>query len=116
VTKWLLRQLLYKRVPPELVDRPKMGFGVPLRDWLRGPLHDTMREYMASDDLQKLGLDPTPVRTLWDQFTRGRYARADLLWQIFILSAWSRRYVHSRVAAAGTGITENDRTASMTRS
>ena len=62
-TKWLLRRLLDKRVPRHLIDRPKMGFGVPLNDWFRGPLRERMNDYCAGDDLEELGLDPAPIRT-----------------------------------------------------
>lgn len=92
VMKWLLRRLLHKRVPPELVERPKMGFSVPLRDWFNGPLRARMHDYVHSDDLRDLGLDPRPIRIMWDEFSRGRYHRPDLLWQVFVLVAWSRRF------------------------
>src|SRR5439155_23414343 len=82
-TKWLLRQLLYKRVPRELIDRPKMGFGVPLGDWFRGPLSEPMGSYCSGPDLAELGIDPRPVRRLWANFQAGRAYRTDLLWQMY---------------------------------
>jgi asparagine synthase (glutamine-hydrolysing) len=98
-TKWLLRRLLYKRVPQALVDRPKMGFSVPLRDWLVGPLRQRMDEHLAGDDLRNLGLDPAMPRRFWNEFKRGYPHRPDLLWQLFVLVAWSRRFVTARMAA-----------------
>jgi asparagine synthase (glutamine-hydrolysing) len=99
IMKWLLRRLLYKRVPRELVDRPKMGFGVPLRSWLLGPLREQMDDYCAGDDLEQLGLDPALIRTLWREFSAGRNHRPDLVWQAFVLIAWSRRFVTARSPA-----------------
>ncbi len=101
-TKWLLRRLLYKRVPRELVDRPKMGFGVPLADWFRGPLRERMNSYCAGPDLEDIGLDPTPIRNAWRSFVDRRPVRPDLLWQAFMLVAWSRRFrsVSGLVAAS----------------
>jgi asparagine synthase (glutamine-hydrolysing) len=96
--KWILRRLLYKRVPRALIDRPKMGFGVPLVDWFRGPLRERMNEYCAGSDLADLGIDPQPVRRLWSDFQRGHSHRAELLWLMFQLVAWSRRF--RTVAAA----------------
>ena len=92
VSKWLLRRLLYKRVPAAMIERPKMGFGVPLRDWFNGPLRDRMQEYVRGDDLADLGLDPQPIRRMWDEFTRGRHHRPDLIWQVFVLIAWARKF------------------------
>ncbi len=91
-TKWLLRRLLYKRVPRHLIERPKMGFGVPLTEWLRGPLRERMSDYCAGLDLEMLGLDPAPVRRHWQRFLAGGFVRPDLLWQIFTLVAWSREF------------------------
>jgi asparagine synthase (glutamine-hydrolysing) len=93
-TKWLLRRLLYKRVPRALVDRPKMGFGVPLARWFRGPLRERMNSYCAGTDFEDLGLDPAPIRALWTGFAAGRTHRTDLLWQMFALAAW-RRHAHA---------------------
>src|SRR5690606_36148389 len=91
-TKYLLRQLLFKRVPRALIERPKMGFGVPLGDWFRGPLRDRMDSYLAGHDLEELGIDPKPVRAEWQGFQAGRAHRTELLWQAFMLIAWSRRF------------------------
>jgi asparagine synthase (glutamine-hydrolysing) len=98
-TKWLLRELLYKRVPRQLVDRPKMGFGVPLDDWFRGPLREAMNDYCSSSDLEDLGIAARPIRQLWTDFQSGRTHRSDRLWQIYALVAWSRRLRPQAVAA-----------------
>ena len=98
-TKWLLRELLYRRVPRQLVDRPKMGFGVPLDDWFRGPLRDSMNDYCAGTDLEDLGVAAPPIRQLWTDYQSGRTHRSDRLWQIYALVAWSRRLRPQVVAA-----------------
>jgi asparagine synthase (glutamine-hydrolysing) len=98
-TKWLLRRILDKRVPRQLIDRPKMGFGVPLGDWFRGPLRERMTDYCAGPDLEELGIDPAPVRRLWRSFGDGQAHRTDLLWQMHALVAWSRRFRTVRAAA-----------------
>jgi asparagine synthase (glutamine-hydrolysing) len=90
--KWLLRQLLYKRVAKELIERPKMGFGVPLADWMRGPLRERMEACCSGPELEDLGIDPLLVRSAWKDFVAGRRHRTDLLWQMFILVSWARRF------------------------
>jgi asparagine synthase (glutamine-hydrolysing) len=104
-TKWILRRLLYKRMPRHLIDRPKQGFGVPLDDWFRGPLSAPMNDCCRASDLEEMGINPDPVRGLWRSFQAGKSHRSDLLWQILMLVAWSRRRVarfprHSTAAAA----------------
>jgi asparagine synthase (glutamine-hydrolysing) len=89
-SKWLLRRLLYKRVPQRLLDRPKMGFGVPLADFFRGPLREDMNRALKSTVLEDLGIEASIVRGLWTDFLAGRRHRVDLLWQIYMLIAWSR--------------------------
>jgi asparagine synthase (glutamine-hydrolysing) len=98
--KWLLRRILDKRVPRRLIDRPKMGFGVPLDDWFRGPLRQRMDDYCSGHDLEALGLNPAPVRRLWESFLAGVYLRPDLLWQVFSLVAWAREYRAAPPASA----------------
>jgi asparagine synthase (glutamine-hydrolysing) len=92
VSKWLLRRLLYKRVPRQLLDRPKMGFGVPLADWFHGPLRERMDSYCRGAELEDLGIDPEPIRVLWSEFQNGRHQRTDHLWLMFMLMAWARRF------------------------
>ena len=91
-TKWLLRRILHRRVPPKLVERPKMGYGVPLADWFRGPLRREMEDRLWSGELVALGLDPGPARALWGRFHSGRPARSDLLWSVYALMRWSERW------------------------
>ena len=88
VGKLPLRRLLEKRVPRQLIDRPKMGFGVPLGDWFRGPLRKRMDGYVKGSFLPALGLQPAPAQALWRQFLAGRSHRTDLLWNVFALGAW----------------------------
>jgi asparagine synthase (glutamine-hydrolysing) len=87
-----LRRLLARRVPRALTDRPKMGFGVPLADWLRGPLRVRMASYVDGPTLSALGLDPTPARLLWRAFLAGRAHRTDQLWSVFALAAWAESW------------------------
>ena len=94
-----LRRLLDKRVPRELIERPKMGFGVPLSDWLRGPLRERMSAYVNGASVEDLGLDPAPVRELWRGFLSGRSHRADRLWSVFALAAWAERWTPEPAAA-----------------
>ncbi len=91
-TKWLLRRLLYRRVPRRLLDRPKMGFGVPLGDWFRGPLRDRMEDYLAGQMLESLGLDPSGARGLWSRFLAGRDQRTAPLWTLFALCLWAEKW------------------------
>ena len=104
-TKWLLRWLLYKRVPRSLLERPKMGFGVPLRDWFLGPLRERMDDYSRSDAWESMGIEPDPLRRMWREFSRGRYHRPDVVWQAFTLAAWSARFRPS----SGTAASRTDR-------
>jgi len=98
-SKWLLRRLLDARVPRELIERPKMGFGVPLTAWFRGPLREPMERFCAGPVFEDLGLDPGPIRALWAAFAAGRSHRTDRLWQMFVLAAWAQRVSPSRTAA-----------------
>ena len=88
VGKLPLRRLLRKRVPVELTDRPKMGFGVPLDQWLRGPLRERMDAAVNGRVLKELGLDAAPAQALWREFLAGRVHRTDRLWSLFALAEW----------------------------
>ena len=92
-TKWLLRQVLYRHVPPTLVERPKMGFAIPLAEWLRGPLRDWAETLLGEQRLREAGLvDSGRVRTLWQEHIDGRRNHQHLLWDILMLEAWRERW------------------------
>ena len=91
VTKWILRQVLYRYVPARLVDRPKAGFSVPLDEWLRGPLRDWAEHLLRSSRLEEAGLRPTPIRDAWRSHLAGRTAH-QRLWVVLMLIAWRQRW------------------------
>jgi asparagine synthase (glutamine-hydrolysing) len=91
-TKWLLRRVLDRYVPRDLVERPKMGFGVPLADWLRGPLRDWSEDLLDPARLGGGFLDVPMVRKLWDEHRSGRRNWAYALWNVLMFEAWRRRW------------------------
>jgi asparagine synthase (glutamine-hydrolysing) len=90
-SKWPLRQILYRYVPRALVDRPKMGFGVPLDVWLRGPLRAWAESLLAADRLAQEGLEPEPIRRAWRQHLAGERNEQYRLWTVLTLQAWLER-------------------------
>lgn len=92
-TKWLLRQLLYRHVPQALIDRPKMGFGVPLAEWLRGPLRDWAESQVGEARLRREGfLDVKLIRRVWHEFLNGTVDHSARLWSILMFQAWLERW------------------------
>lgn len=86
--KWALRELLYRRVPRNLIDRPKMGFGVPIADWLRGPLRDWAEHLLDEQRLSSQGLlIVAPIRERWKAHLQGD-DWAYPLWTVLMLQAW----------------------------
>jgi asparagine synthase (glutamine-hydrolysing) len=87
--KWLLRQVLYQYVPRALIERPKTGFGVPLDDWLRGPLREWAESLLDESRIRREGiLRPEPIRRCWREHLSGRRNWAYHIWTVLMFQAW----------------------------
>lgn len=91
-TKWPVRKLLEKYVPNRLIDRPKMGFGVPIGDWLRTDLRGWAEDLLTEDALRRGDLlDPAPIRTAWQDHLAGRRNWEHRLWAVLMLQSWRQQ-------------------------
>lgn len=91
-SKWLLRQVLYRHVPPALMERPKMGFGIPLDQWLRGPLRDWAEDLLDEQALQSGGyFEAAPLRAMWTDHLSGRRNWQYPLWAALMFQSWQRK-------------------------
>jgi asparagine synthase (glutamine-hydrolysing) len=89
VGKWVLRQVLGRHVPPAMFERPKMGFGVPVGDWIRGPMRDWAESLLSERALERDGLLPTgAIRDGWQRHLRGDPGWRDKLWTVLMWQAW----------------------------
>ena len=93
-TKYLLKRVLKRLVPVENLERPKMGFGVPIGYWLRGEMQPFLRETLLSEKALARGLfRPEAVRRLIELHTRGERDYAHQLWTLLMLELWFERFI-----------------------
>jgi asparagine synthase (glutamine-hydrolysing) len=95
VGKWILKKAVAGRVPREVIERPKTGFGVPLRTWLTGALRERMEELLSPSSIQKLGLfEPRAVDKLRKSTLAGELDGAYTLFALMCLSSWHRQFMN----------------------
>ena len=93
VGKWVLRQGLYRRIPKSLVERPKMGFSVPIDRWLRGPLKKWADDLLDPVELGRGGLlAPPEILSVWRDLQTGRRPAGARMWAVIMFQAWRTRW------------------------
>jgi asparagine synthase (glutamine-hydrolysing) len=97
--KHLLKKILYRHVPRELVDRPKQGFAIPLERWLRQDMRDLVHDYLSDERVHSAGMfDPGVVRRLVRDFYDGNGRSAEQVWFLLAFELWREKW--------GTGVSE----------
>jgi asparagine synthase (glutamine-hydrolysing) len=87
--KRILRDILYRHVPEQLIERPKSGFAVPVAEWLRGALHDWAGDLLSNDRIRAQGYLAAPViDRLWREHQRGQADHSFRLWGVLSFQAW----------------------------
>lgn len=92
-SKWILRQTLYRYIPKKLIERPKMGFSVPISDWLKGPLKDWAADLINSKNaIQADIFNKKTIQEIWNQHMKGSRDHSHKIWAICMFFAWLERY------------------------
>jgi asparagine synthase (glutamine-hydrolysing) len=87
--KWILRELLDRYVPRNLIERPKSGFGIPVGEWLKGPLQEWAEDLLSEQKLKNGGyFDVKQVRKVWEQHSSGKKNQQYQLWSVLMFQAW----------------------------
>ena len=107
IGKRVLRGLLHRHVPIELVDRPKVGFAMPIADWLRGPLREWAEELLSVRQLESCGIfSSEPIRLAWEQHLSGARSCAYQLWDVLMFQAWLHAQKAPQVASFDSAVLE----------
>lgn len=87
--KLVLKELLYRHIPKQLIERPKMGFGIPLSAWFQGPLKDWGNDLLSYEQLSKTGLlNERNISSIWLKHLKSGSSNADVLWKVLMFQAW----------------------------
>jgi asparagine synthase (glutamine-hydrolysing) len=99
--KYLLKQLAFRYVPRELLERPKQGFAVPIGSWFRGSMRDAFGDILASPTTRQRGyFNDQFVSRVLDEHLSGKRDHSLRLWQLLVFELWNRQYVDARAEAA----------------
>jgi asparagine synthase (glutamine-hydrolysing) len=99
--KWILRELLGRHLPTELVDRPKTGFAMPVGEWLRGDLSDWAEDLLDPSAMRQQGyFDTARVQQRWEEHLARRRDSASAIWAILMFQSWLRNSKQGGLSAA----------------
>ena len=92
--KWILKQILRRYIPNKLIDRPKMGFGIPMEFWLRGPLREWAELLLNKKSITEDGFfNYDIVKDLWDDHISGKKNNQYVLWNILVFQSWKSKWL-----------------------